>query len=50
MSAHYGERFLGMSWAAVGLVLAGSVSCFVNVFVHNRAAYAPAPASKDIEG
>ncbi|KAF3029500.1 hypothetical protein E8E15_010829 [Penicillium rubens] len=50
VSAHYGERFLGMSWAAVGLVLAGSVSCFVNVFVYKRAAYAPAPASKDIEG
>ncbi|CAG8884034.1 unnamed protein product [Penicillium nalgiovense] len=50
VSAHYGERFLGMSWAAVGLVLAGSISCFVNVFVHKRAAYAPAPASKNIEG
>ncbi|KAJ5501209.1 hypothetical protein LT330_001216 [Penicillium expansum] len=50
VSAHYGEKFLGMTWAAVGLLLAGSVACFANAFVNKRAAYAPAPVSKDIEG
>ncbi|CDM27629.1 hypothetical protein DTO013E5_2697 [Penicillium roqueforti] len=50
VTAHYGEKFLGMTWAAVGLLLAGSVACFVNVYVNKRAGYAPAAVSKDIEG
>ncbi|OQE04571.1 hypothetical protein PENVUL_c032G09560 [Penicillium vulpinum] len=50
VSAHYGEKFLGMTWAAVGLLFTGSVGCFVNVFIHERTAYAPAPVEKDIEG
>ncbi|KAJ6012103.1 hypothetical protein N7499_012927 [Penicillium canescens] len=50
VSAHYGDKFLGMTWASAGLLLAGSVASFVNVFI--RAARAvPAPAvEKDIEG
>jgi hypothetical protein len=50
VSAHYGDKFLGMTWAAAGLLLAGSVASFVNVFI--RAARAvPAPAfEKDMEG
>jgi hypothetical protein len=47
VSANYGEKFLGMTWAAAGLLLAGSVACFVNVFVRGQAA---APVEKDIEG
>ncbi|KGO76926.1 Actin cortical patch SUR7/pH-response regulator PalI [Penicillium italicum] len=50
VSAHYGEKFLGMTWAAVGLLLAGSVACFANAFVNKPPAYAPAPVSKDVEG
>ncbi|KAJ5825079.1 Actin cortical patch SUR7/pH-response regulator PalI [Penicillium robsamsonii] len=50
VSAHHGEKFLGMTWAAVGLLLAGTVACFANVFVPRRAASAPAPVGKDIEG
>ncbi|CRL18472.1 Actin cortical patch SUR7/pH-response regulator PalI [Penicillium camemberti] len=50
VSAQYGEKFLGMTWAAVGLLVAGSVACFANAFVNKRAASAPAPVSKDIEG
>ncbi|KAJ5194166.1 Actin cortical patch SUR7/pH-response regulator PalI [Penicillium cf. griseofulvum] len=49
VSAHYGEKFLGMTWAAVGLLVAGSVACFVNTFVPKRAASASA-FEKDIEG
>ncbi|KAJ5787551.1 Actin cortical patch SUR7/pH-response regulator PalI [Penicillium paradoxum] len=49
VSAQYGEKFLGMTWAATGLLLVGSVACFVNVFVHGQAA-SPVPAEKDIEG
>jgi hypothetical protein len=50
VSAHYGDKFLGMTWASAGLLLAGSAASFVNVFI--RAARAvPAPAvEKDIEG
>jgi hypothetical protein len=48
VSAHYGEKFLGMTWAAAGLLLAGSIACFVNVFV--RRAAAPVAMEKDIEG
>ncbi|KAJ5747529.1 uncharacterized protein N7511_009225 [Penicillium nucicola] len=48
VSARYGEKFLGMTWAAVGLLLAGSVASFVNVFI--RAPAAPAPAvEKDLD-
>ncbi|CAI7566722.1 unnamed protein product [Penicillium glandicola] len=50
VSAHYGDKFLGMTWAAVGLLFAGSLACFMNVFVNKRAAYAPASVEKDIEG
>ncbi|OQD81818.1 hypothetical protein PENANT_c025G07283 [Penicillium antarcticum] len=49
VSASYGEKFLGMTWAAVGLLLAGSVASFVNVFIRTRAAPAFA-VEKDIEG
>ncbi|KAJ5171372.1 Actin cortical patch SUR7/pH-response regulator PalI [Penicillium coprophilum] len=48
VSAHYGEKFLGMTWAAVGLLLAGSIACFANVFVPKRAA--STSVEKDIEG
>lgn len=33
VSARYGEKFLGMTWAAAGLLLAGSIASFINVFV-----------------
>ncbi|KAJ5738811.1 hypothetical protein N7493_001966 [Penicillium malachiteum] len=33
VSARYGDKFLGMTWAAAGLLLAGSIASFVNVFV-----------------
>ncbi|KAJ5232911.1 hypothetical protein N7468_005867 [Penicillium chermesinum] len=33
VSASYGEKFLGMTWAATALLLAGSLSSFINVFV-----------------
>lgn len=49
VSANYGEKFLGMTWAATGLLLAGSVASFVNVFIRARAAPAAA-VEKDIEG
>lgn len=48
MSARYGDKFLGMTWAAVGLMLAGSVASFANAFVNKQAA--PASVSKDVEG
>lgn len=49
VSAKYGEKLLGMTWAAVGLLLVGSVACFVNVF---RRPAPPPPMEKemDIEG
>ncbi|KAJ5474369.1 Actin cortical patch SUR7/pH-response regulator PalI [Penicillium sp. IBT 31633x] len=50
VSAQYGEKFLGMTWAAVGLLLAGTAACFVNVFVRGQAVSVSAPAKKDIEG
>lgn len=48
VSARYGEKFLGMTWASAGLLLVGSISSFVNVFV--RGYVADAPLSKDEEG
>jgi hypothetical protein len=50
VSAKYGEKFLGMTWAATGLLLVGSVANFVNVFVRGQAASASAAVEKDIEG
>ncbi|CAG8933309.1 unnamed protein product [Penicillium salamii] len=38
VSAKYGEKLLGMTWAAAGLLLVGSAACFVNVFVRRPAA------------
>lgn len=49
VSAKYGDRFLGMTWASAGLLLAGSISSFVNVFVRGYEAPA-APVPKDEEG
>ncbi|KAJ5081717.1 hypothetical protein NUU61_009981 [Penicillium alfredii] len=46
VSAKYGEKFLGMTWAAVGLLLVGSLASFVNVFVRGSA---PTPAPKEAE-
>ncbi|KAJ5666934.1 hypothetical protein N7462_011343, partial [Penicillium macrosclerotiorum] len=50
VSARYGEKFLGMTWASTGLLLIGSMASFLNVFV--RGAYVPPaamPAGKDEE-
>lgn len=48
VSAQYGEKFLGMTWASTGLLLVGSLSSFINVFV--RGYEEPAmPAPKDEE-
>jgi len=48
VSAQYGEKFLGMTWASTGLLLVGSISSFINVFV--RGYEEPAmPAPKDEE-
>lgn len=52
VSAKYGEKLLGMTWAATGLLLVGSVACFVNVFVRAQTPTQSAEATpeKDIEG
>ncbi|KAJ5143807.1 uncharacterized protein N7515_002594 [Penicillium bovifimosum] len=49
VSASYGGQFLGMTWAATGLLLVGSAASFVNVFVR-QAASPSAAIAKDIEG
>ncbi|CAI7600795.1 unnamed protein product [Penicillium pancosmium] len=43
VSAKYGEKFLGMTWASAGLLLVGSISSFINVFVRGMQPE-PAPA------
>lgn len=48
VSAKYGDKFLGMTWAAAGLLLVGSISSFINVFVRGMQPE-PAPAPKDEE-
>ncbi|KAK9847747.1 hypothetical protein MYU51_018243 [Penicillium brevicompactum] len=50
VSAKYGEKLLGMTWAAVGLLLVSSVACFVNVFVRGPAPPPPMEKEMDIEG
>ncbi|KAJ5273113.1 hypothetical protein N7478_008238 [Penicillium angulare] len=52
VSARYGEKFLGMTWAAAGLLLVGSIASFVNVFVRETRAEAPPPSKdeEDLEG
>lgn len=53
VSARYGEKFLGMTWAAAGLLLVGSIASFVNVFVRETRADEPPPSSskeEDLEG
>jgi hypothetical protein len=47
VSAQYGQKFLGMTWASTGLLLVGSISSFVNVFV--RGYEEPVMPSKDEE-
>lgn len=49
MSAKYGDKFLGMTWAATGLLLLGSIACFINVFVRNTVAVAEAPPKEEEE-
>ncbi|KAJ5112461.1 hypothetical protein N7532_000506 [Penicillium argentinense] len=48
VSAKYGDRFLGMTWASTGLLLVGSISSFINIFVRGMQP-GPAPAPKDEE-
>jgi hypothetical protein len=48
VSAKYGDKFLGMTWASAGLLLVGSISSFINVFVRGMQPE-PVPASKDEE-
>lgn len=48
VSASYGEKFLGMTWAAAALLLAGSVASFINVFVRGLPV-AEEPVPKDEE-
>ncbi|KAJ6108539.1 hypothetical protein N7523_009862 [Penicillium sp. IBT 18751x] len=50
VSAQYGEKFLGMTWASTALLLVGSISCFVNVFVRGYEEQEPVmPVGKDEE-
>jgi hypothetical protein len=50
VSAQYGEKFLGMTWASTALLLVGSISCFLNVFVRGYEEEEPAmPVGKDEE-
>lgn len=49
VSARYGEKFLGMTWASAGLLLAGSIASFINIFVRGYEEPA-APVPKDEEG
>ena len=49
VSAKYGDKFLGMTWAATGLLLLGSIACFINVFVRNTVAVAEAPPKEEEE-
>ncbi|KAJ5725524.1 uncharacterized protein N7483_006881 [Penicillium malachiteum] len=49
VSARYGDKFLGMTWAAAGLLLAGSIASFVNVFVRAPVEEEPMVVSKDEE-
>ncbi|OOQ85334.1 hypothetical protein PEBR_26103 [Penicillium brasilianum] len=39
VSARYGDKFLGMTWASTGLLLVGTLASFMNVFI--RGAYVP---------
>ncbi|KAJ5938536.1 hypothetical protein N7466_001670 [Penicillium verhagenii] len=48
VSASYGSKFLGMTWAAAGLLLAASIASFINVFVRVPHV-APPPVTKDEE-
>lgn len=48
VSAKYGDKFLGMTWASAGLLLVGSIASFINVFVRGMQPE-PAPAPKDEE-
>ncbi|KAJ5172634.1 hypothetical protein N7492_005227 [Penicillium capsulatum] len=49
VSAKYGDKFLGMTWASAGLLLLGSIACFVNVFVRNNTPVAEAPPKDEEE-
>lgn len=48
VSAKYGDKFLGMTWASTALLLLGSIGSFVNVFVRGMQPE-PAPVPKDEE-
>jgi hypothetical protein len=51
VSAKYGDKFLGMTWASAGLLLVGSISSFINVFVRGmQPEPAPAPPKDEEEG
>lgn len=47
VSAKYGEKLLGMTWAAAGLLLVGSAVCLINTF---RPAAPIEKAVDDMEG
>ncbi|KAJ5569727.1 uncharacterized protein N7459_009157 [Penicillium hispanicum] len=49
VTARHGDKFLGMTWAATGLLLVGSIASFVNVFVRGGQVVAAAPVPKDEE-
>lgn len=51
VSARYGDKFLGMTWASAGLLLVGSFGSFMNGFVRSGGAHAPheSAPSKDEE-
>lgn len=49
VSAKYGDKFLGMTWASTGLLVLGSIVCFINVFVRNGPV-AAAPPKDEEEG
>ena len=49
VSARYGDKFLGMTWASTGLLLVGSIISFIHVFVQGVPAVATEPSPKDEE-
>ncbi|KAJ5896366.1 uncharacterized protein N7473_005765 [Penicillium subrubescens] len=48
VTARYGDKFLGMTWASTGLLILGSLVSFNNVFA--QAPAAPAPSKDEEEG
>jgi ABC-type polysaccharide/polyol phosphate export permease len=51
VSARYGDKFLGMTWASTGLLLVGTLASFMNVSIRGaQVSEAPALAKDEEEG